>query len=146
MIRKLRTALATASVMAAVGTTALLGAGAAHAAGNNDNAAVYGRDVYVGWGNGTIGTCPLGDFCMYTKPGFTGKMFAFGHCEVYDLAHWNGYGSWVNYQTVPDDYVTDARVTDENGREIDRLSAEDSWWNGYYNWAPAWDVQPCGHY
>src|SRR2546423_9194707 len=104
MIRKLRTALATASVMAAVGTTALLGAGAAHAAGNNDNAAVYGRDVFVGWGNGPIGTCPLGDFCTYTKPGFTGKMFAFGHCEVYDLPHSNGHRCQAIPQTRTVDF------------------------------------------
>ena len=37
---------------------------------------------------------------MYTGTDYTGKMFAFGHCEVYNLSNWNGAGSWVNNQSV----------------------------------------------
>jgi hypothetical protein len=145
MMNKLRMALATASVVAATGATALLGAGAAHASGN-DNASVSGRDVSVGWGDGTTNTCPSGDICMYTNTNYTGKMFAFGHCEVYSLANWNGYGSWVNNQTLGNAYNTDARVLNRSHGEIDRLSAHYPWWGPNYYWVPAWYVQPCGYY
>jgi|GEM_PF-4287562 len=56
-----RSFLATASVLAATGATALLGAGAAHAAGNG-GASVSGRDVTVGTGNGTISTSPYSPY------------------------------------------------------------------------------------
>ena len=145
MMNKLRMALATASVVAATGATALLGAGAAHAAGN-DNASVSGRDVSVGWGDGTINTCPSGDICMYTGTNYTGKVFKFGHCERYSLSNWNGYGSWVNNQTVGNSYSTYALVLNQSRQTIDKLTPYYPWWNPSYNWAPAWYVQPCGNY
>ena len=143
MMKKLRIALATASVVAATGATALIGAGAANAAGNG-GAWVSGRDVQVGTGNGSIGTCPLGDFCMYTGTGYTGTMFAFGHCENYSLSQWNGNGSWVNNQTVGNSYSTYAKVLGASGQQIDSLSPYAPYWNASYNWSPAWGVKPCG--
>lgn len=140
---KMRSMLATASVLAATGATALLGAGAAHAAGNG-GASVSGRDVTVGTGNGSISTCPWEDLCMYTGTNYTGKMFAFGHCEIYSLSNWNGAGSWVNNQSVGNSYSTYATVYGASGQKIDSLSPYSPYWNGNYNWAPAWSVKPCG--
>ena len=142
---KLRRSLFTASVLVATGATALLGAGSAYASGNG-GAWVSGRDVTVGSGDGSIYTCPLGDVCMYTGTGYTGTMFAFGHCEVYSLSNWDGYGSWVNNQTVGNSYSTYARVYGASGNVIDSLSPYAPYWNASYNWEPAWSVQPCGNY
>ena len=40
--------------------------------------------------------CPDGNFCMYTGANYTGKVFWLYHCKTYDLANWNGVGSYIN--------------------------------------------------
>jgi hypothetical protein len=43
--------------------------------------------------------CPAGNFCLYTGPEWSGRVFRLFHCQEYALSRWNGYGSWYNNDT-----------------------------------------------
>jgi Peptidase inhibitor family I36 len=112
--------------------------GVAYAGPNdNNNAAVYGGATVHNPNEG----CPDGNFCMYTGPDYTGKVFWLYHCHEYDLANWNGVGSYLNSNTGGAHAYIQNRsygtITDANAYP------NGNWYNDHYNFAPAWHVKAC---
>jgi hypothetical protein len=122
---------ALAAVMAAVaGPTAAM-------AGSNDNdgASVVG----VGAVSPGPGACEAGNFCLYTGPMFTGRLYKLYHCKAYSLSNWNGVGSWINNNTGG----AHAIIQDRNHGTLVDTDPSSNWYNADYNFNPAWYVKAC---
>ncbi|WP_457033934.1 peptidase inhibitor family I36 protein [Kitasatospora sp. P5_F3] len=84
--------------------------------------------------------CAVGDFCLYTGPSYTGRVYGLPNCTSYALHEWNGVGSYRNNQT-PAGYSTDALFKAYDGDTIGITA-------GYpvmesINFSPVWYVVPC---
>ncbi|WP_162952655.1 peptidase inhibitor family I36 protein [Streptomyces hundungensis] len=97
--------------------------------------------------------CTPGYFCIYTGANYTGTMFRMYHCVEYHLNNWDGVGSWINdntggahaliqdrnYNTLVD---TDTDTDPDTDTDTD-TDPDNNWYNGNYNFAPAWHVKAC---
>ncbi|GGY18962.1 MULTISPECIES: peptidase inhibitor family I36 protein [Streptomyces] len=83
--------------------------------------------------------CTPGYFCIYTGTDYTGTMFRMYHCAEYNLNNWNGVGSWINDNTGG----AHALIQDRNYNTLVDTDPTNNWYNGSYNFAPAWHVKAC---
>ena len=125
-----------AGVLAAA--VAAVAAPSAALAGPNDNndARVAGVSP-----SGRPGLCDVGNFCIYTGPNYTGKVFQLYHCRSYSLSNWNGIGSWFNNNSGgAHAYILDRKGNTlvDSGPNIGQNFYDDS-----YNFKPAWFVKAC---
>ncbi|MEV8525141.1 peptidase inhibitor family I36 protein [Streptomyces sp. NPDC052000] len=83
--------------------------------------------------------CTPGYFCIYTGTDYTGTMFRMYHCQEYNLNNWNGVGSWINDNTGG----AHALIQDRNYNTLVDTDPTNNWYNGSYDFAPAWHVKAC---
>jgi hypothetical protein len=110
----------------------------AHAGPNNNDAASVAGVSSLPASEG----CPPGNFCIYTGPHYTGRVYRLYNCRNYSLANWNGGGSWLNHNTGG----ALAYIKDQNGRKLvtsDPDRKKNTWYGYEYNFKPAWFVQAC---
>ncbi|MER5867057.1 hypothetical protein [Kitasatospora sp. NPDC002040] len=122
-------AVALAGAFAAIG---LLAQPAMAGTSDNTGAWVTGGTVH--------NYCAVGDFCIYTGPSYSGRVFGLPNCTSYALHEWNGVGSWRNNQT-PANYSTDAMFKAHDGDTIGITSgipAMDS-----MTFRPVYFIVPC---
>lgn len=128
--------IALAGLFAAV-IAAVAAPTAAHAGPNDNNSATVSGVTPV---NATFADCPAGNFCLYTQPGYQGKMFKLYHCRTYSLANWNGNGSWWNNNTGG----AHALIQDQNHRTlVNTAPYPGNYFDYEYNFKPAWFVKAC---
>jgi Peptidase inhibitor family I36 len=81
--------------------------------------------------------CPAGNFCIYTGPNWSGRVFRLYHCREYALTHWGGYGSVYNNNTGGAHGV----ILDQYHGVIDDTTP------GYehpaYDFEPVWYIRAC---
>jgi len=131
---KLRKTLVALSAAAATAAAVAVPTAAQAGPNDNNNASVIG----VAAGNPADG-CPLGYFCMYTGATYTGRVYRLFHCTTYSLNQWNGVGSWINNNSGG----AHALIQDQNHRTLVDSDPNSNWFNGSYNWKPAWFVKAC---
>jgi hypothetical protein len=81
--------------------------------------------------------CPAGNFCLYTGPEWSGRVFRLFYCQEYALSRWNGYGSWYNNNTGG------ARAQILNSSRISIYDTDPGDSHPAYDFEPAWYVRAC---
>lgn len=122
-----------AAVAAAIAAVAVPTAASA-GPNDNNNASVAG----VAAGSPSEG-CGVGYFCLYTGSSFTGRVYRLYNCKTYSLSGWNGVGSWLNNNSGG----AHAQIQDRNHRTITDTDPTNNWYNGGYDFKPAWFVRAC---
>jgi hypothetical protein len=132
MKKRLAIAAAVVAVITSVSTPAPAFAGAS----DNNDATIAGITP-GGQQQFNEQECPSGNFCLWTKSNYQGKVFALEYCRTYAMSQWNGIGSYWNhnvggahgYLKAQDKHVV--------------IDAAAGAFNASYNFAPIWYVTPC---